>query len=261
MTDRTQFVIGVAGGLLQTQNAAAIVLEATQAFKYASAISSLPTAGPAGTFHSLSAGVRYDGKCALNLNTKDFRDALTLDYLLHHVAIARLAAFANGIFFSLLYLNSDPYRSAELFAAFAPACFRLAGSLVDSLFADDPTLKRPFPGAWTNVTFALGPQSVTHALWISSSIRWCWISITALGSFDPQRGGHLILWDLGRLLEFPPGTTILIPSLLRFSIARIQPGETRYSITQYAAAPDSWSRWPAATVLFSKLHDISSLPS
>jgi hypothetical protein len=57
-----------------------------------------------------------------------------------------------------------------------------------------------------------------------------------LGKFDPCRGGHLILWDLKLVIEFPPGSTILIPSAtLRHSNVAIQPGETRYSFTQYTA--------------------------
>jgi hypothetical protein len=109
------------------------------------------------------------------------------------------------------------------------------------------------------VTFELGPQTVTPPQWLCNHLRWCWLAITALGTFDPRRGGHLILWDLGRVIEFPPGATILIPSILLFSIARIQPGERRYSMTQYIAAPDGWEPWPLATVMFPKQHELSLL--
>ncbi|KAJ6460705.1 hypothetical protein C8R47DRAFT_993978, partial [Mycena vitilis] len=112
---------------------------------------------------------------------------------------------------------------------------------------------------WTSATFDLGPQTVTVPQSPPGHVRWCWLAITALGTFDPRLGGHIILWDIGRVLQFPPGATVLIPSLLRFSIARIQPGETRYSLTQYFAAPEGWERWPAATALFSKLKDVSLL--
>lgn len=45
-----------------------------------------------------------------------------------------------------------------------------------------------------------------------------------------------MLWDLGLVIEFPPGATILIPSAsIRHSNIGIQQGETRYSFTQYAA--------------------------
>ncbi|KAJ7624191.1 hypothetical protein B0H17DRAFT_1151319 [Mycena rosella] len=52
---------------------------------------------------------------------------------------------------------------------------------------------------------------------------WGWCSITALGDFDPNKGGHLILWDLRLAIRFPPGSTILIPSaLLHHSNVAIQ---------------------------------------
>ncbi|KAJ7620521.1 hypothetical protein DFH06DRAFT_1010638, partial [Mycena polygramma] len=36
--------------------------------------------------------------------------------------------------------------------------------------------------------------------------------------FDPNLGGHLILWDLNLVIRFPPGSSIFIPSaLLRHS--------------------------------------------
>ncbi|THU78146.1 hypothetical protein K435DRAFT_876959 [Dendrothele bispora CBS 962.96] len=61
-------------------------------------------------------------------------------------------------------------------------------------------------------------------------------AVTALGSFNPKLGGHLVLWDLKLLIEFPPGCTILLPSaLLRHSNTSVQAHETRYSVTQYTA--------------------------
>ncbi|KAJ7429236.1 hypothetical protein B0H11DRAFT_2266477 [Mycena galericulata] len=64
-----------------------------------------------------------------------------------------------------------------------------------------------------------------------------WCAITALGDFDPDKGGHLILWDLRLVIRFPPGCSILIPSaILRHSNVSIQQGEKRFSFTQYTAA-------------------------
>ena len=46
----------------------------------------------------------------------------------------------------------------------------------------------------------------------------------------------MVLWDLKLVIEFPPGSTILIPSAtLRHSNVAIQPGEKRFSFTQYTA--------------------------
>ena len=54
--------------------------------------------------------------------------------------------------------------------------------------------------------------------------------------------GHIILFDLKIAIEFPPGSSILIPSaLLRHGNVPIQPGETRLSFTQYCAG--SLLRW------------------
>jgi len=48
-------------------------------------------------------------------------------------------------------------------------------------------------------------------------------------------GGHLGLWDLGIVVEFPPNSTILIPSsLIVHSNTPIQSDKVRYSIVQYA---------------------------
>ncbi|KAJ7122477.1 hypothetical protein C8R46DRAFT_928733, partial [Mycena filopes] len=64
-----------------------------------------------------------------------------------------------------------------------------------------------------------------------------WSLLTALGNYNPLHGGHLIVWDLGLVICFPPGATILIPSaLLRYSFVKVRSHETRYSVLQWAAA-------------------------
>lgn len=61
-------------------------------------------------------------------------------------------------------------------------------------------------------------------------------AIQALGPFDPTKGGHLILWDLRIIIEFPPGATILIPSAtLTHSNIPVQDGDERASFTQYTS--------------------------
>ena len=56
-----------------------------------------------------------------------------------------------------------------------------------------------------------------------------------LGDFDPTKGSHLVLWECKLVIEFPPGSTILIPSaIITHSNVPIQAGEKRYSVTQYA---------------------------
>ncbi|KAJ7782956.1 hypothetical protein B0H16DRAFT_1658374 [Mycena metata] len=69
------------------------------------------------------------------------------------------------------------------------------------------------------------------------NLAWGWCAVTALGSFNPDRGGHLVLWDLKLVIRFPPGSTILLPSaILRHSNLKIGPNETRFSFTQFTPA-------------------------
>lgn len=98
-------------------------------------------------------------------------------------------------------------------------------------------------------------------------------------------GGHLILWDLKLVIEFPTASTILIPSAtLVHSNIPVAAGQSRMSFTQYCsrglfrwvdngfrtekelAAKDpaeyerimglKASRWEAGVALFSTLEEL-----
>jgi hypothetical protein len=63
-----------------------------------------------------------------------------------------------------------------------------------------------------------------------------WCAIWGLGPYDPTKGGHLILFDIKKFIQFPPGSLILIPSaLMRHGNTAIQAGDKRLGLTQYAA--------------------------
>ena len=83
-------------------------------------------------------------------------------------------------------------------------------------------------------TINFGPKAVCyrHTDAENDPVNLC--HITALGRFNPTLGGHIILHTLKIAIEFPAGSTILIPSaLLEHSNATIQPGEFRQSLTQW----------------------------
>jgi len=85
-------------------------------------------------------------------------------------------------------------------------------------------------------TFNLATQSVSIPHTDHNNLSHGWCSITPLGNFDPTLGGHLVLWDFKLIIEFPPGSTILIPSsFILHSNTPIQPKEVRHSIVQYAS--------------------------
>ncbi|KAJ6607423.1 hypothetical protein B0H10DRAFT_1680675, partial [Mycena sp. CBHHK59/15] len=76
----------------------------------------------------------------------------------------------------------------------------------------------------------------------SSHVPGQWSILTALGQYAWMHGGHLILWDLGLVVSFPPGSTILLSSgLLRYSFVKVRPNEHRYAILQWAGA--GITRW------------------
>jgi hypothetical protein len=103
----------------------------------------------------------------------------------------------------------------------------------------------PFKGnVFPSVAFNMGPRVETFRHKDQENFAPGWCAVTALGDFDPTKGGHLVLWELGLIIEFPPGSTILIPSaLISHSNTTIGEGETRMSIAQYA--PAGLFRWTA----------------
>ncbi|KAL0568040.1 hypothetical protein V5O48_013951 [Marasmius crinis-equi] len=69
-------------------------------------------------------------------------------------------------------------------------------------------------------------------------LNWAfgWCAITALGNFDPKQSARLILWEFKLVIDFPAGSTVLIPSaVVTHSNTRIAEGDERTSFTQYTA--------------------------
>ncbi|KAJ6626268.1 hypothetical protein B0H10DRAFT_548468 [Mycena sp. CBHHK59/15] len=145
-----------------------------------------------------------------------------LTYLFAHIFFIRLSGFANC-----------------LYETFAPNLFNQYRAQINNFKSHNR--HRKFTFNFTNSVFAtatvnFGPCTVSLPHIDFANLAWGWCAITALGKFDPDKGGHLILWDLGLIIRFPPGSTILIPSALFWhSNVKIQEGETRYSFTQYSA--------------------------
>lgn len=96
--------------------------------------------------------------------------------------------------------------------------------------------KAVFKSVFTSTTYNLGPQTVCFPHVDSANLVFGWCSVTALGEFDHKKGGHLVLWEAGLVVEFPPGSTILLMSaLIHHSNTTLGEGERRYSFTQYSA--------------------------
>jgi hypothetical protein len=122
-------------------------------------------------------------------------------------------------------------------AYYAPKLFQHYVEVLGALHDRDPALEWNFSNsAFPSATINFGPEAVCfdHLDYFNKAIGWC--DICSLGDYDPQKGGHLILFDIKRVIQFPPGSHILIPSaLMRHGNTPIQKGEIRRGFTQYAA--------------------------
>ncbi|KAJ7862650.1 hypothetical protein B0H14DRAFT_2740063, partial [Mycena olivaceomarginata] len=79
---------------------------------------------------------------------------------------------------------------ASLLAAFIKAQMTI---LADS----QPSLVWNFVGSvFAACTFNFGPHAITVPHLDFGNLSWGWCTITALGHFNLDLGGHLVLWDL-----------------------------------------------------------------
>ena len=82
----------------------------------------------------------------------------------------------------------------------------------------------------------MGPKTVALEHADTGNLASGGCPVTSGGEYDPKLGGHMVLFSLGIAVEFPPGSTIIIPSsTLPHGNTAIRPEETRVSFTQYCA--------------------------
>ncbi len=133
-----------------------------------------------------------------------------------------------------------------LLQVFQPELYKLYDQTLTDLCERDPTLRRNFHhNVFACATFNVGPNTMTHKHLDFLNLPYGMCAVTPLGNYDHTRGGHIVLWELRMIIEFPPMCSGLIPSgVISHSNIAIQPGETRHSFTQYSAG--GLFRWRAA---------------
>lgn len=156
------------------------------------------------------------------LNQGSQRNDRAIDAFCTDPNVIRAAGFANSAF-----------------ACYGPKMYQRYCQYFTGLRERDPSLKWNFPNSvFSTATANTGPAAASydHLDYANTAAGWC--SITSAGTFDPKKGGHLILFDINKVVEFPSGSTVLIPSsVMRHGNTPIreEEGETRVSMTQYAA--------------------------
>ncbi|KAJ7202954.1 hypothetical protein B0H12DRAFT_1035810 [Mycena haematopus] len=155
----------------------------------------------------------------------------------------RLLAIFAGLFASKPFERIAGWTNM-MFLAFAPLLHSLYRTTLQDVCDHSQSQAKPIRpnfrpnySVFSTATFNFGPATVTFPHIDFRNLAWGWCAITALGDFNPDLGGHLVLWDLKLIIRFPPGPTIFIPSaILRHSNTSIQPHETRFSFTQFTPA-------------------------
>lgn len=90
---------------------------------------------------------------------------------------------------------------------------------------------------FAQATLNLGPRVKTVIHTDLKNLSWGLCAVTALGNYNPDTGGHIIFWDIKKVVRFPPGSTVLLPSAVaRHSNVDIAEHEERMSVTQYTTA-------------------------
>ncbi|KAF8178794.1 hypothetical protein K438DRAFT_1977629 [Mycena galopus ATCC 62051] len=159
-----------------------------------------------GLFAAINVGLSYGKgqKFPSWLHNKEY-DTLA-DGLIANSYINRLAGFADSAFTLWAPRLYADYRAHDV-----------------ALREHHPHLRRPFEhSVFFCAAFNFGPNAWTF--------RHRDVLNLAFG------GGHLVLWDLKLVVEFPAGALILLPSAtIAHSNVPVQAGEERASFTQFSA--------------------------
>ncbi|KAF8178777.1 hypothetical protein K438DRAFT_1604479, partial [Mycena galopus ATCC 62051] len=174
--------------------------------------------------HSFGGGRQF----VRNIKARSAGNRAAMDELLADESIGRMANYPIPAFQAFFYhIFSDFWMNKR------------------TLLKKYPWLRGVFPRSpFAAVTANLGPISVSppHLDGNNKADGMCLIG--ALGDFDPDLGGHIVLWDLDLIIRFPPDCSSLIPSaVITHSNTPIQTGEEHFSLIQYSAG--SLFRWVA----------------
>ncbi|KAJ6505359.1 hypothetical protein C8R45DRAFT_817559 [Mycena sanguinolenta] len=123
------------------------------------------------------------------------------------------------------------------FGLWAPRLHALYVKNNERLYFKHPHLTRPFPqSVFACAAFNFGPRVCTFKHRDVCNLPFGWCAVQALGNFDATKGGHLILWDVKLIVEFPAGALILLPSAtIAHSNVPVADGDERISFTQFTA--------------------------
>lgn len=123
------------------------------------------------------------------------------------------------------------------FASIGPNLYDEMAETLPTIYDRDDDLEVLLDNSvYPAATINMGPQAITSLHFDTKNKANFYIAVTALGDFDSEKGGHLVIKTLKLVIQFPPHSTILfMSSVLEHANIPIAPHETRMSLTQYAA--------------------------
>ncbi|KAG6823502.1 hypothetical protein H0H92_010011, partial [Tricholoma furcatifolium] len=171
-----------------------------------------------GNFHVVASGVSMGGgRLEPGVFVHPHGLQVLLDELLGHEGLQRIAHF----------------QSRALFL-YAPKLYEWICTKIGGLMKN---FKRNFAKSiFPAITLNLGPQTQCYVHLDQNNIANGMCIVTALGNYNHKLGAHFIFYDLNLAVEYPAGMSLALPSaILPHGNTPIQPGEQRFSITQYCA--------------------------
>ncbi|KAJ3718997.1 hypothetical protein C8R42DRAFT_542371, partial [Lentinula raphanica] len=228
LLDKHDRIVTVLGGIppgsagQDWQNLVSDAAEAMRQCRTLSSFSKIQLHGRRGDFASRTVGFGYGNGRSKPQNFKvtgKANQAATTE-LLAQRSIRRIAGFQSSLFNVFNHKNYREHMQTN-----------------SELLRLQPELQLNFPRSpFAALTFNLGPQSWSPPHMDADNLASSWCADTNVGSFDPDEGGQLILWDFGVVIRFPPGATILFPSaLVTHSTMPVKPHESRYAVIQYSS--------------------------
>lgn len=129
------------------------------------------------------------------------------------------------------------FNALGVLKSWAPRLYDYGSEKFERLLASNGTLTCLFDNSiMSAAAFNFGPRTVCLPHIDFSNLPFLWCFIWALGWYNWRKGGHLILWDLKLVIEFPPGSLAAIPSgVCCHSNTRISKHEMRSSFMQYSS--------------------------
>jgi len=188
-----------------------------------------------GDFVSINFGISQGNGKGEGTRLSEGQHAELIRRMLDHLDIQRIAAFQDGAY--LVATNSRfADRLLAAFALWAPLLYEYYWNVMKRLLEHTGETRNFAKSVFACATMNFGPEVCArrHRDMLNLAFGWC--AITSLGSFDHTAGGHLVLGEAKLIVEFPAGSTFLIPSsCITHSNTPIGEGEFRASFTQYTA--------------------------